>query len=57
MAKYTVSVTFWGTIEAKDAEEAFEKVMDDADCEAFEDSLEKCGLTDIKHEHEEPEGW
>jgi hypothetical protein len=55
MPKYIVPINFWGTIEADSAEDAFQKVIENTDCEAFEDALAKVGLTDIQHYHEEVE--
>jgi len=58
MPKYVVPIEFYGTITAKDAGEAWQKVYDglsDA-CGAFETAMEKLGMTKIEHSHEEPDG-
>jgi hypothetical protein len=55
MAKYQVPISFWGTIEADSAEEAFNKVYSAVDCDAFEEELANAGLTDVQHNHDEPE--
>lgn len=55
MPKYIVPINFWGTIEADSAEEAFDKIYAEVDCESFEKELKLAGLTDIDHLHEEVE--
>lgn len=55
MATYTVPISFWGTIEADSAEEAFSKVYASVDCDSFELDLQGCGLKDVQHHHDEPE--
>jgi hypothetical protein len=57
MPKYTVPINFWGTIEAEDAEQAWQKVYDglsDA-CGAYETAMEQLGMTKVEHLHEELE--
>lgn len=53
--KYTVSIEFWGTIESQSQEEAFNKVMEQLNCEALLKDMEVIGMTDIEHNHNEPE--
>lgn len=55
MATYQVPISFWGTIQADSAEEAFSKVYASVDCDAFEAELKACGLTSVEHHHDEPE--
>lgn len=55
MATYTVPISFWGTVEADSAEEAFAKVYSAVDCDAFEEELTNAGLTNVNHTHDEPE--
>jgi hypothetical protein len=57
MPKYIVPINFWGTIEAKNADEAWDKVykaLSDA-CGMFEDSMLEVGMTKVEHTHEEVE--
>lgn len=57
MPKYVVPINFFGTIEAKSLEEAWQKVYDGLSdvCGEFETAMEKLGMTKIEHLHEEPE--
>jgi hypothetical protein len=55
MPKYIVPINFWGTIEAKDADEAWGKVykgLSDT-CGAFENAMVALGMEKTEHTHEE----
>jgi hypothetical protein len=57
MPKYVVPINFFGSVKAKNAEEAFQKVYDGLSdsCGEFEIAMEKIGMTEVEHYHEEPE--
>jgi hypothetical protein len=57
MPKYVVPINFFGTIQAKSSEEAWKKVYEGLSdsCGEFEVAMEKIGMTDTDHLHEEPE--
>jgi hypothetical protein len=57
MPKYLVPINFFGTIEAKNSEEAWQKVYDGLSdsCGEFETAMTKIGMTKTEHLHEEPE--
>jgi len=57
MPKYSVPITFWGTIEAENADEAWQIVSDGLSikCGVFENTMVAIGMTDTEHLHDEVE--
>ena len=55
MTTYVIPISFWGTVEADSAEEAYAKVYHTVNCDAFEEELTNAGLTNVNHTHDEPE--
>lgn len=55
MKTYIVSIEFWGNIEAQDPEEAFNKVVENLNCEGLIASMVEAGITDVNHVHNDPE--
>jgi len=55
MPKYIVPITFYGTIEAENADEAWQKVYDGLSnaCGVFENAMVELGMTKTEHTHEE----
>ena len=55
MPKYIVPITFYGTIEGDDHEQAWDKVYEglSKNCGAFESAMLALGMTKVEHTHDE----
>lgn len=55
MAEYIVPITFYGTIEAESAEQAWDKVYKGLSnaCGAYESVMIATGMTNVEHTHDE----